>query len=202
MAQQTNAAELIEKWRHGDREAAGELLRRYADRLIALANSRLSAKLAQGIDAEDIVQSAYRSFLADTRAGQYSLQPGGDLWQLLVTVTLHKLYDKAKWSQAQKRAADRELHFGCEDSLLGIIPHVLKHEPSPMEAAALADEKEHLLRGLDPVDRQIVELRLQGFTLKEIASQLDCSVRTVERTFERIRQQLAQDESPSSPGEP
>jgi RNA polymerase sigma-70 factor, ECF subfamily len=198
---QTNAAELIEKWRQGDREAAGELFRRYADRLIALASSRMSAKLAQGVDAEDIVQSAYRSFLADSRAGQYSVQPGGDLWQLLVTVTLHKLYDKAKWAQAQKRAADRELHFGSEDSLLGIMPHVLNHEPSPIEAAALADEKEYLLRRLDPVDRQIVELRLQGLTLKEIASQVDCSVRTVERTFERIRQQLAQDESLSHPGE-
>jgi ECF sigma factor len=38
---------LMARWRAGDQRAAEKLFRRYADRLIALARSRLSAKLSQ-----------------------------------------------------------------------------------------------------------------------------------------------------------
>jgi hypothetical protein len=58
----------------------------YANRLIALARSRLSSKLAGRIDPEDVVQSVYRSFFAEARAGRYHLDRGGDLWRLLVAM--------------------------------------------------------------------------------------------------------------------
>ena len=38
---------LLARCRNGDQQAAAELFRRYADRLIALARSRLSARLAR-----------------------------------------------------------------------------------------------------------------------------------------------------------
>src|SRR5262245_34099594 len=113
------ADKLLDRWRAGDQQAAAELFRRYADRLIALARSRLSRKLAQRVDPEDVVQSAYRSFFADTRAGRYALERGGDLWQLLVAITLHKLQLQVKKNNRQKRAVEREQNFGTEDSLLG-----------------------------------------------------------------------------------
>jgi RNA polymerase sigma factor (sigma-70 family) len=188
-----DAADLIRRWREGDQPAAGELFRRYADRLIALARGRLSAKLARSVDPEDIVQSAYRSFFADTREGRYSLERGGDLWQLLVTITLHKLQHRVERSQAQKRAVEQEQHFGSEDSLLGLQPHLLRCEPSPAEAIALADEMEQLMGRLDSACRRILELRLQGHNLAEVATQTDCSVRSVQRALERIKQQLKQD---------
>src|SRR5436305_1291848 len=90
------AAALVARWRAGDQQAAAELFRRYADRLIALARSRLSARLARRIDPEDVVQSAYRSFFGDTRAGRYDVGRAGDLWQLLVTITLHKVQLQVK----------------------------------------------------------------------------------------------------------
>src|SRR6516165_5313580 len=71
---------------------ADELFRRYAGRLIALARSRLPRKLGQHVDPEDVVHSAYRSFFSAARDGRYDARQGNDLWQLLVTFTLHKLY--------------------------------------------------------------------------------------------------------------
>lgn len=47
----------------GQSEAATAIFDRYVARLIALARSRIGAKLGRRVDAEDIVQSAYRSFL-------------------------------------------------------------------------------------------------------------------------------------------
>src|SRR5271165_5672841 len=94
---------LMARWQSGDSAAADELFRRYADRLAALVRSRLSSKLARRLDPEDVLQSAYRSFFAGARAGRYELKRGGDLWRLLVAITLHKLQDQADYHGAGKR---------------------------------------------------------------------------------------------------
>jgi RNA polymerase sigma-70 factor (ECF subfamily) len=186
---------LVTRWRAGDQQAAAELFHRYASRLVALARSRLSDKLAGRVDPEDVVQSVYRSFFADTREGRYELERGGDLWQLLVTITLHKLNDQVKHNLARKRAASRQQNFGSEDSLLGMQAHVGSRKPSPLEAVALADELEKIMAGLEPAHRRMLERRLQGYNLEEIATELECSQRTVIRVLERIKKQLEQGEA-------
>lgn len=185
------ALELLARWRAGDERAAEELFRRYADRLIALAQSRLSARLAGRVDAEDVVQSAYRSFFVGARADRFSLQHGGDLWRLLVAITLHKLRDQIDHHTADKRAVAAERRFASEDSLVGLGALLASRDPSPLEALALADELEQIMRGLEPQPRRILELRLQGHDLEEIATQIACSERTVIRVLKRIKQQLA-----------
>src|ERR1700679_4129725 len=61
------SGDLLARWRAGDQQAATEMFHRYANRLILLARSRLSPRLSHRVDPEDVVQSAYRSFFADTR---------------------------------------------------------------------------------------------------------------------------------------
>jgi RNA polymerase sigma-70 factor (ECF subfamily) len=189
-------AALVARWRAGDQQAAEELFRRYANRLVALARSRLSARLAKRVDPEDVVQSVYRSFFADTREGRYDLERGGDLWQLLVTITLHKLNDQVKRNARAKRAVGREEHFGSEDSLVGLQAHLAAQQPSPVEAVALTELVEQIMHRLDPVQRRVLELRLQGFNLAEIAAQQECSQRTVIRVLEKIKAQLLASRGP------
>jgi RNA polymerase sigma factor (sigma-70 family) len=183
---------LVARWRAGDQQAAADLFRRYAERLIALARSRLSSRMAQRIDPEDVVQSAYRSFFADSRDDRYDIERGGDLWQLLVTITLHKLHHHVTRESAQKRSVDRERNFGSEDSLLGIQGHLRAQEPSPMEAVALSELVEQVMRQLDPRERRMLELRLQGHNLDEIAAETQLSRRTVRRTLKEVKDRLEQ----------
>lgn len=184
-------ADWVAQWRQGDQAAAGELYRLYVDRLIALARSQLSARLAQRVDAEDVVQSAYRCFFAFAKEGRYDVERGGDLWRLLVTVTLHKLQQHIERQRAQKRSLDREESFGSEDSLLGLQAHVTARDPAPADAVALTDELEKALRAYATEERRMIEMRLQGYQLEEIASALECSERTVRRVLERFKKQLA-----------
>ena len=186
------SGDLMARWCQGDQRAAAELFQRYADRLVALARSRLSAKLASRLDPEDVVQSVYHSFFADTRAGRYQVERGGELWQLLVTITLHKLQCQVQRHTAQKRTVKNEKGFGSEDSLLRIQQHFQDHEPSPVEAVALTDELEQLMRRLDPMQRQILVLRLHAYNLDEIAAQVNCTERTVRRVLDRVKRQLEQ----------
>jgi RNA polymerase sigma-70 factor (ECF subfamily) len=187
-----SSAMLVTRWRNGDQQAATELFRRYTNRLISLARSRLSSRFGQRVDPEDVVQSVYRTFFADTRDGRYEIRRGGDLWQLLVTITLHKLNDQVKRNTRAKRTVEREQHFGSEDSLFHIYPHGVTREPSPVEAMALVDLLEQLMGQLSPRERRMFELRLQAHSLEEVALACGCSQRTVIRVLEGIKQQLEQ----------
>jgi RNA polymerase sigma-70 factor (ECF subfamily) len=193
------ANRLLAAWRQGDQAAAAELFASYAGRLVALARGRLSARFAGRIDPEDVVQSACRSFFDAARRGRVEVQPEGDLWPLLVAITLNKLHLQVQRNARQKRDVQREQGFGTEDSLFGIHPDALAREPSPVDAAALADEVEQVARLLTPRQRSIFEMRLQGYEHEEIAAQAGCSRWTVLRALERARELLQQRRSEIAP---
>jgi RNA polymerase sigma-70 factor, ECF subfamily len=179
--------ELLNQWRAGNQEAGGELFRRYANRLIALARTRLSVRLSHRVDPEDVVQSVYRSFFAGAREGQYDLQRGADLWRLLVTITLHKVHDQVKHHTAAKRSIKAEQSFPGEDS-----PETAPRTgaPSPIEAMMMVDQLDQLMSCLDSLERRILELRLQGYNLQEIAGDVHLSRRSVGRVLDSIKEQL------------
>jgi RNA polymerase sigma-70 factor (ECF subfamily) len=189
---------LVAQWRAGNQQAADELFRRYAEQLVGLARGHLSAKLAQRVDAEDVVQSAYRSFFGHARAGRYDLQRGGDLWRLLVSITLHKLHDQVKHNRRVKRNVARECRLGDASQPDRPAALILTQEPTPLEAVALAEEVQQLLADLDSVQRRMVELRLQGYNLDEIGADTRRSVRTVSRLLERIKHRHRGDREPGS----
>jgi RNA polymerase sigma-70 factor (ECF subfamily) len=170
--------ELLEAYLRGDQQAATTLFERYAERLFTLARGLMSHRLAQKVGPEDVVQSAYGSFFHRARAGQFTLQHRGDLWHLLVTITLNKVRRQVEHFHAGKRALDREQTVPKDLALLA-------REPAPEEAALLADELEHLFRSLPARHRRIVELRLQGRPVAEIATE-------THYTETRVRQVLAQ----------
>jgi RNA polymerase sigma-70 factor (ECF subfamily) len=185
-------ANLQNRLQAGDPRAAEEVFHRFSNDLIRLARERLSSKMHGRVDAEDVVQSAYRSFFRTSAAGGYSFERWREVWLLLVAITMNKLRDQVKRHQAEKRSVALEQHFGSEDSLLGLRAASLAREPSPVEALTLVDEVEQLLRPLEPLERRMVELRLQGNQLREIATATQRSVPTVRRLLDRIKEQLRQ----------
>jgi DNA-directed RNA polymerase specialized sigma24 family protein len=48
------------------------------------------------------------------------------------------------------------------------------------------------MRRLEPNQRRIFELRLQGYNVEEVAADAGCSVRTVRYALKEIKQQLEQ----------
>ena len=187
---ETESIKLVAQWRAGDEQAAAQLFHRYALRLITLAHGRLSAKLAARVDPEDVVQSAYRSFFVGARNGRYTLEGSGDLWRLLVAITLHKVRRQVEVHTADKRSINREQRL--EDGLLGIPASLLAREPSAAEAVTLAETLENVLGRLTPTERCVIELRLQGYSLAEIVAETQRSRATVQPVLDRVKQQLAQ----------
>jgi RNA polymerase sigma factor (sigma-70 family) len=181
-----SSAELLARWRAGDEQAASAIWQRYAEQLIALARTRLSRRLSRHVDPEDLVQSAYRSFFVAARSDRYVLRHSGDLWRLLVAITLHKLQNEFRRHSAQKRDMGHAYSLEDNHNLLKLFAR----EPSPEEAAALEDELEQLLGRMKPVARLMVELCLQGYQVDEIAAATKKHPGTVRRNLQQVKEYL------------
>ena len=184
--------QLLNRYRSGDPEAASELFDRYVQRLMGLARSRLSAKLARRIDPEDVIQSAYRSFFGAAAAGNYDIRQSGDLWRLLAAITLNKLRMQARRHTADKRDLGCEDSISMPDDMRGLAPQALAHEPQPDEVVAVAELLEHVMTGLSAKHRRMLELRLQNHNIQEIADDVGCSERTVRRLLDRVKSEFHQ----------
>jgi tRNA A-37 threonylcarbamoyl transferase component Bud32/DNA-directed RNA polymerase specialized sigma24 family protein len=178
---------LLDRVRKRDELAAEELFSRYFERLTSLARSRLSRRVARRTDPEDVVMSVYRSFFVGARAGRFSLRRGGDLWRLLAAMTKHKLLRQARHASAGRRSVEAEVPF--EPAETGAIYR--RCQPTAEDAVTLADELDWLFSELDALGRRVLELRLQGAQLSEIATDTGRAERTIRRTLAQIRELMA-----------
>ncbi len=183
---------LFADWKHGDEDAAFAMFERYVNRLTALARSRLSPRMQHRVDADDIVQSAYRVFFDRASRNEFSLQRTGDLWRLLAAITLKKVQAKVEFHQAQKRTIANDAGQGDSSSFYAGPLEAIDREPTPDESVALVEELQHVLSQLDPAQREIVEKRLGGMEIEEIAEAVQRSERTIRRALESVRKLLEQ----------
>jgi DNA-directed RNA polymerase specialized sigma24 family protein len=190
---------LVERLKDGDHEAARLLWQRYYPRLVALARQKLQGACRRVADEEDAALTAFNSFCRRAEQGQFpDLKDRDCLWALLVVITARKVADHVKFYDADKRGGgkvrgDSALRGGDSEAGPAGLDAVEGDEPTPEEAALLAEEVETLLARLhDPVMRQVAVLKLEGYTNAEIARRQGCSVPTVERQMAIIRRLLKQ----------
>lgn len=189
---------LMARLRAGDEDAATQIFRRYANRLVGLARTRLDPVLQQKTSPEDVLQSVFKSFFMRAAEGQFELGDWDNLWSLLTLLTIRKCARWADYYRAQRRDVRREtpLPTGTEDAPPAW--EALNRDPTPAEALLLTETVERLLADLKPRDREMVVLSLQGETTSKIATELGCAERTVERVLERVRKRLMEECHPEA----
>src|SRR5262249_11119131 len=128
--------------RHDD-EAARRIWERYVQRLLALAEQDIEQSVRARIGAEDVVQSAFRSYFR--RRADYDLADRDELWSLLVTITLNKVRNANRHHRRQRRDVRRTQSDGAVNGLEGeggAFDLMSDEVPTPAEAVALAEELE------------------------------------------------------------
>ena len=174
---------VIARLRAGDDAAAAEVFHRYARRLIGLARSRLDGLIRHKVDPEDILQSVYRSFFVHHAQGDFDLESWDGLWGLLTLITVRKCGHQRKYHRAARRDVGRE--SGWPEGV-----DAFARDPTPSEAARLAETVEELLRELPPREQDIVSLSLQGHDTAEVSARVGRTERTVQRVLKRVRERL------------
>ena len=188
---------LLERIRGGDHAAVEVLWQRYYPRLVGLARKKLRGSPRIAADEEDAALNAFDSFCRRAEQGHFpDIKDRDGLWALLVVLTARKVADLLKHDGRAKRGGgqvrgDSAIAPGPEDSHPVGFDGLHGDDPTPEEAALLAEEVESLLARLpDTGFRQVAVWKLEGFTNGEIAERLGCSVPTVERRLAVIRRLL------------
>jgi DNA-directed RNA polymerase specialized sigma24 family protein len=195
MEPQGSVSGWIERARQGDDQAAGKLWQRYFHRLVSLARTALRAAPRRLADEEDVVLSAFDSFLRGAEQGRFpDLEDRDGLWRLLVVLTRRKAAHLKRDEARQKRGGRAVLDqaalarpAGAEGEQTA-FDWAVADEPTPAFAAQVAEECERLLRRLpDEGLRALAVWKMEGYTNEEIAARLGCCLSTVERRLQLIR---------------
>ena len=177
---------LLRRFRGGQPDAATQLYLRYAERLRALAAGQVAPDLAPRVDPEDIVQSVFRTFFRRAAGGQYDVPEGEELWKLFLVIALHKIRSTAMAHRAAKRDV-RATVTGLSDTPAG--RRLAAPDETPLTALRLVIDD--MLDGLPGSMRAIVELRVEGYGVEEIAARTERSRRSVERALQEFRNRLS-----------
>lgn len=145
----------------------------------------MAPKLRRRVDAEDIVQSAFRSFFAHAQEGDYQLADSGDLWRLLASITLHKLYGQVEKHTAGKRAMNREEQAEALAFNAAVAP-----EPTPAEIVAIVEQLHLVVDALSPIEQRALAASLRGETVAELAAALGKSERTARRLLGEVKRKM------------
>jgi RNA polymerase sigma factor (sigma-70 family) len=178
---------LLESLRAGDHEAASALYARYAKRLRQLIRAKCSPQLARRVDAEDIMQSVFCAFFRGASGGCYQVPAGEELWPLLLVIALNKIRTQGSFHRAAKR--DVRVTRGLDDAeaLRRAVSQLEVDEPLPFLNLIVQE----MLERMPQSQREIVELRVAGYEVEEIARHVGRSKRTVERLLQTCRQELS-----------
>lgn len=179
----------------GDAEAVRHLWDRYAQALVQAARERLGNSPRRAADEEDVVISVFAALCRGAEAGRFAdLRNRDDLWWLLLTMTHRKAISQMRKETAQKRGGkppDGETPTTpLKGNSLNIsFEELISDEPTGEYLTILKDQHDFLSSLLRNDDlRRIAQLRVEGWTIREIATHVSRSVRSVERKLELIRE--------------
>jgi DNA-directed RNA polymerase specialized sigma24 family protein len=193
MASEESVSHWIGRLQAGDPAAAQKLWERYYRRLVGLARKKLRGLPRRAADEEDVALSAFTSFCQRAGAGRFpQLADRDNLWRLLVTLTARKAGHLVQHEGRQKRGGnavvgESEVPGPADSDGLGLAQFLDPH-PTPQFAAQVAEEYQRLLALLPDADlRSAAQWKMEGYTNEEIAAQLGCALRSVERKLKVIR---------------
>jgi RNA polymerase sigma factor (sigma-70 family) len=168
--------------RQGDSAAAEGLWKRYFPRLVQLARKKLQGSAGKMADEEDVALSAMNRFYQAAQDGRYpNLADRDGLWRLLLEITRNRVIDLQRRENRQRRGGGTAL----DEAPIAEAPD---ETPNPELAAMMASECQRLLEQLHDGELQAIAMaKMDGADNAEIAAQLNCSQRTVERRLKLIR---------------
>ena len=186
----------IEGLRAGDSEAAQKIWERFIQRLVQLANRKLSSTPRSSADGEDVVQQAFSEFFMQVQEGRFpKLHERDDLWQILAMLVDRRAKDQIRRQTTQRAGGGNVINAtGARNDKEAPDPilSVPSRSPDVHEAMEFVDTLREHLAILTEEQQKVALLKLKGYSNKEISVEItsnerSMSLRTVERTLGRIR---------------
>lgn len=177
-------SDLINRLRDGQEEAFEAVFSKYFNRLVSLATRKMSGLNLVPRSGEDIALSAMKSFCLGLRENRIDLDNEKDIWGFLFLITVRKACGERRKILSKKRGFGQTViaeNFAATDDESGRIESVITDDSVPelaLELAELADELVDFVAS-KPIYREIIQMRMENYSIEEIAKKLDVVPHTV-----------------------
>lgn len=179
----------IEQLAVGNQQAAEQLWQHVSARVQEFARRKLDTETLRRYDEHDAANSAFHSLCSGLAEGRLEAENRDALWGLLAVITSRKISAQRRFLNRQKRGGgDVRGESGFAELGDAGINGVVGNQKTPDVLAEISESCAQLLSALpDETMKTIVLLKFQGAKNGEVASELKCTRRTIERKLERIR---------------
>jgi RNA polymerase sigma factor (sigma-70 family) len=161
------------------------LLEIYLPKLVKRCELTIDKRFESKFDQNDIVGTVKRTLVKRVRAGTIKIcHDEVRFWTLLTTLADRKISNKVRFFTTIKNDIDRQSNNFAN------LQSLLSREPGPEEATSFVDMLEWLSNRVEPEEMEILHLRLEGKTNREIADTLGVVERTISRKFRVIKEKL------------
>lgn len=189
-------------------EPAARLWKRFEPRLVRYISAVIQRGPQVPATEDAIANGVFQSLVRLARRGDLSQTRRDGFWQLMKTIAARKVIDQRRSAERHKRGGGRVLQEAAlkdegtdgRDQLDQFPGRGLPPEVQAMAAESLG----RIAELLDDEQREILILRMEGYTVLEIADAIGKSKATVDRRLGLIRatlqhwlEQYEPDDSPS-----
>ncbi len=185
---------VIRRMQSGNADGASLLWQRFYSKLRKLVQSRLGSSRSMMSDEEDVALDSLAELFQGLLKGKYpSLDSRESLWKLLVTVSSRNVMDELNKERRLKRGGGRVVNEsalrGNSDNAASVLEQTPSDGPTPDVKMMIAERCAEMLEALgDEQLAAIALLKTGGATNRDVADQLNMSLRSVERKLVEIRE--------------
>jgi RNA polymerase sigma factor (sigma-70 family) len=182
---------LLVKLANGEDDAAERVFRDYEPFLRAIVRRRLTPLLRSKFDSMDVVQSVWADVLGGYREQGWRFTDRDHLRAFLARITYNHFSNHCR-HHSPSLGRERPLPG---DEALGLPP---SGQPRPSQVAQADELWERMIDLCPPAHRELLDLKLQGLPLAEIAARTGLHEGSVRRIFYELARRLAATREPSA----
>jgi len=176
---------LLTRIQEGDEAALAELVEQHRDIIRRAIRGLLGQPLRSQFDSMDLFQSLHCSLLVGLRDHKFDISTPEKL--IALSLTLIRRNIAHRWRKLKKKPeSDPQID---SDALVKVPADTPEHD-DPARKLLTQEMLAQILNGLDDLDRQLVELRLQGLNTAEAARCLGVSPGSLRVRWGRLRKRL------------
>ncbi len=176
--------DLIRRVREGSEEAAWDLVNQYGESIRRAVRRALNEKMRSKFDSLDFVQIVWNSFF-HARGKLDRFDHPEELAAYLTTMAKNKV-----GMEIRRRLMTEKYNIQHEQSLDQLQAKggadMPSRQPAPVDLAIAREQWDRLLQDQPQHYRQIIQLRLQGYTNQQVADALHLDERTVRRFLKKL----------------
>ena len=166
-----------------------QLMEHYRPAMCRVARQYISRTLQTQLDSVDLVQSVQVLLWLGLRTGKFSVDSPQGLLSLAKTLLQRKV---ARYCRNAKPHLNATIEGSLEDTLIDQALFPVPTETDPRRETEFEDLVEHFLNRLGDLDRQLVNLRFQGYSTAEAARHLNVDPSFLRVRLGRLRKRFAE----------